>query len=176
MRDKRVAVFFVQVNDELAVAARSESMTARLELCAKRRVVVELAAHDARDGAVFVFDRLRAACDVDDRETRVCERNATTVVETRRRTIGSAVCERSHRVIDLRARDRSARRRNASDDAAHVSAPRQSMRSQKNFFSFTRARCSECRLESLERKTSPTRSSTFTRPLESHAIASSNAP
>ena len=74
--DQRVAELLVQVHEHLGVAARGEAMTARGQILAQARVVVDLAVEDHPNRAVLVAERLVPALDVHDRQTPDPDRDA----------------------------------------------------------------------------------------------------
>src|SRR6476620_12231344 len=65
---KRVAVFFIQVRDDLGVRLRDKSVAFRLELTSHAAIVVQLAILHGDHALVFVEYRLVARGEIDDRE------------------------------------------------------------------------------------------------------------
>ena len=114
-----VAEFLVQVDDDLGIGVRVETVPALLEHAAQLDVVEDLAVVGDPDGLVFVVDRLRAAREVDDAEARVAE--AETGLEMEARAVRSTMPQRRHHALQQVAIRRRLRRVEVeSRESAHA--------------------------------------------------------
>src|SRR5262249_49277594 len=66
----------VEVQQDLAVGAGTQTMARSLELLSNRLVTIELTVDDDPDALVFIGDWLIAGCEVDYSESRVTERKS----------------------------------------------------------------------------------------------------
>ncbi len=111
-------MLLVEMDEDLGVRVRRETVAAALQLTAQLAVVVDLAVLDDGDAAVLVGDRLVAVLEVDDRESPHRQRNPALVEETI--AVRSAMVEpRVHRPDRLDVGNRTPLSRGHSADAAH---------------------------------------------------------
>jgi hypothetical protein len=111
------ALLFPEVDDDLGIGIRRETMTLRLELGAQLEVVVDFAVVEDGDGAVFVEDRLMSAGKIDDRQAAHAERHG--VLDEVARVVRSAMHHRIAHARDVLARGRLSSPRGNAGDAAH---------------------------------------------------------
>ena len=73
--DEVVPYFFVEVDDRLGIAPRTEAMAAGDQVATQLVMIVDLAVENDLDRAVLIPDRLLPAGDIDDREPAHAERD-----------------------------------------------------------------------------------------------------
>jgi hypothetical protein len=118
LADEVRPVLLVGVHHDLAVRPGSESVPLRLEPRPQLAVVVDLAVDDRRDSAVLRVERLVAAGHVDDRQTRVRERERADAPH--RLPVGPPMAERLHHSVDRMLAGATRRRIEDRADPAHA--------------------------------------------------------
>ena len=89
--DEVTAVLLVQMHENLGVRPRSEEMTLGGKPISQGPEVVDLAVEHAVNGVVFVAERLVAARDVDDAQSRGTDRDVPAAVRIQAGVVRPAV-------------------------------------------------------------------------------------
>ena len=102
MRHKIFTVLFVQVNDNLGVAAGAKTMAPRLEILGDVLESVKFAIQDNPDRAILIRERLTAIREIHDRQPRVDQQNRSRAAEIVPPLIGPTMADRRNHGHDTR--------------------------------------------------------------------------